>query len=388
VRVREPARMKVAVIEPVGGHGGMDYYDFGLCGGLSEANVDVTLYTCDETAVKTAVPYTLRFPYRRIYGDAPAWMRGARYVRGSVGALLRAKLGGTRVAHFHFFHVGPLELFNVALARALGLRVVVTAHDVRSFVERLSVPWMVERAYRLAHRVIAQSEVAERELGTKVPMHKMTVIPHGNYLHVIDETPAREEARERLGLSGEGGVLLFFGQIKEVKGLDVLLRAMPRLIRERPDTTLLIAGKVWKDDFEKYRRQIDALRISGNCVLDIRFIPDPEVAGYYAAADMVVLPYRRIYQSGVLLMAMSYGRPVMVSDIEGMTEVVSDGENGYVFPAGDDEALAERLIEVMSRPEEMRRVGARALSHMHKHHGWDAIGQSTAECYRAALKAG
>ena len=72
--------MKVAVIEPVGGHGGMDYYDFGLCGGLSEANVDVTLYTCDETAVKTAVPYTLRFPYRRIYGDAPAWMRGARYV--------------------------------------------------------------------------------------------------------------------------------------------------------------------------------------------------------------------------------------------------------------------------------------------------------------------
>jgi glycosyltransferase involved in cell wall biosynthesis len=87
-------------------------------------------------------------------------------------------------------------------------------------------------------------------------------------------------------------------------------------------------------------------------------------------------------------MAMSYGRPVMVSDIEGMTEVVSDGENGYVFPAGDDEALAERLIEVMSRPEEMRRVGARALSHMHKHHGWDTIGQSTAECYRTALKAG
>ncbi len=128
------------------------------------------------------------------------------------------------------------------------------------------------------------------------------------------------------------------------------------------------------------------LGISNQCTFHTRFIPDSEVAYYYAAADVVVLPYRRIYQSGVLLMAMSYGKPVVVSDIEGMTEVVADDYNGYVFPAGDAEALADKLIEVMADPEGSCQVGARAFSHMQEHHDWNAIGEMTAACYRSVLK--
>lgn len=377
-----------AVIEPVGGHGGMDYYDFGLCEGLSKARVNVALYTCDETSLEGTTPYKVRFPYRRIYGADPAWLRGIRYVLGSILALLGAKSSGARIAHFHFFHVGPLELFNVLLARMLGLKVVITAHDVQSFAEHLSVPWMLKTAYWLSGRIIAQSNVSERELRTllQVPEPKIAMIPHGNYLRFIEEVPAQEEARTRIGLPKEARVLLFFGQIKEVKGLDILLRAMPRLIRERKDTVLVVAGKVWKDDFGRYEKQIDALKISENCVLRIEHIPDSEVANYYAAADAVVLPYRRIYQSGVLLMAMSYGKPVVVSDIEGMTEVVTDGTNGYVFPAGDADALAERLLEATSNPEGLRSVGERALSYMREHHDWDTVGQATAACYCALLK--
>jgi D-inositol-3-phosphate glycosyltransferase len=386
----KPGELGVAVIEPVGGHGGMDYYDFGLCEGLSEAGVKVALYTCDETPSKTATGYEVLLPYRKIYGEDPAWRRGVRYIRGSIRALWSAKLRGVRIAHLHFFHVGPLELFNVLGAKLLGFRVVVTAHDVQSFVERLAVPWMVEKAYRLSDRVIAQSEISKRELMTvlRVPEAKIALIPHGNYIRLIDAMPPREEARARLGLPAEAKVLLFFGQIKEVKGLDILLQAMPRLIRKHPNTILLVAGKVWKDDFQRYQEQIDALGISDNCEMHIRFIPDPEVADYYAAADVVVLPYRRIYQSGVLLMAMSYGKPVMVSDIEGMTEVVADGTNGYVFPAGDAEALADRLAEVLSNPEGLRLVGEKALAHMQEHRDWNEIGRMTAACYRALLESG
>jgi len=382
--------MGVAVIEPVGGHGGMDYYDFGLCEGLSEVGLRVALYTCDETPRNTATGYEVLLPYRKIYGDDPAWRRGGRYVRGSIRALWSAKLRRARIAHFHFFHVGPLELFNVLGAKLLGFRVVVTAHDVQSFVERLSVPWMVEKAYRLSDRVIAQSKISKRELMTvlRVPEAHIALIPHGNYIHLVAGMPAQEEARTRLGLPNEAKVLLFFGQIKEVKGLDVLLQAMPRLIRKHPNTILLVAGKVWKDDFRRYQKQIDTLGISDNSELHIRFIPDPEVANYYAAADVVVLPYRRIYQSGVLLMAMSYGKPVVVSDIEGMTEVVSDGINGYVFPAGDAHALADTLAEALSNPEGLRLAGERALSHMQEHHDWNEIGRMTAACYRAALESG
>lgn len=381
-------KLDVAVVEPVGGHGGMDYYDSGLCEGLSKAGAGVTLYTCDETSVERGASYRMERPYRGVYGGDPAWRRGLRYVLGSVRALASARLKRRRIAHFHFFHVGPLEFFNVLLAKLLGLKVVITAHDVQSFVERLSVPWMSRAAYRLSDRIIAQSRVSERELETVLaePESKIDMIPHGDYRRFIGGVPSQEEARSRIGVPDNAKVLLFFGQIKEVKGLDVLLDAMPGVIREQPETVLVVAGKVWKDDFRRYERQIEDLGISENCVLHIRYIPDEEVASYYAAADAVVLPYRRIYQSGVLLMAMSYGKPVIVSGIEGMTEVVRDGSNGHVFPDGDSEALSEKIAVALDEPEELRLVGERALSYVSEHHDWDRIGEMTAASYRAALK--
>ena len=379
--------LKVAVIEPVGGHGGMDYYDFSLCEELGEAGADVTLYTCDETLREGPPSFEVSLPYQRIYGADPAWLRGARFVRGTFRALLYAKRRCARIAHFHFFYVGPLELFNVVLARVLGFSLVVTAHDVQAFVERLSVPWMTKAAYKGSDLIIAQSKVGKRELTAtlRVPKAKVALIPHGNYLHFIDSVPSREEARSRVGLPDGARVLLFFGQIKEVKGLDVLLRAMPGVVRKYPDAVLLIAGKVWKDDFRHYQEQMDALGIAENCLSSIRYIPDSEVGNYYAAADVVVLPYRRIYQSGVLLMAMSYGKPVVVSDIDGMAEVVEDRVNGYVFPSGDADALTAKLVEVLSEPEELRNVGKRALSYVKERHNWAEIGKVTVEHYRSVL---
>ena len=379
--------LRAAIVEPVGGHGGMDYYDFGLCKGLSEAGVDVTLYTCDETSWRSEA-FKTEIPYRDVFGKAPAWLRGIRHLRGSVRALLGARLGGTRLSHFHFFHVGPLELFSVLLARSLGMKVVVTAHDVQPFVESLSVPWMAAGAYRMSTRVISQSRTAEEELATLlgVPGTRIDVIPHGSYLPFISEVPTQEAARARLGLPEGAKVLLFFGQVKEVKGLDLLVRAMPQVLREHPEAVLLVAGRVWKDDFRRYRKQIEALGISENCVLHIRFIPDADVAAYYTAADVVVLPYRRIYQSGVLLMAMSYGKPVVASDLPGMTEVVSHGANGYLFAAGDVGSLAGTLVDVLGDTGGLRRVGERALLHVQEHHDWGRIGASTAACYRSTLK--
>lgn len=391
MRPRNPARLRAAVVEPVGGHGGMDYYDFGLCGGLAEAGVEVTLYTCDETSPGEPSAYAVALPYRGIYGKAPAWLRGLRYVAGSVRALADARLRRrARIAHFHFFHVGPLELFNVTVAGLLGLKVVVTAHDVQSFVERLSVPWMVERAYRAADRVIAQSKVSEKEIKAVLrgSAEKLDVIPHGNYLHAVGDAPSREEARADLGLRAGGRVLLFFGQIKEVKGLDVLLRAMPGVIGAYPDATLVIAGKEWKDDFARYERMMGELGIRDSCVAHVRYIPDAEVSRYYAAADAVVLPYRRIYQSGVLLMAMSYAKPVVVSDVAGMTEVVSDGDNGYVFGSGDARSLADKLVEALSDVEGLRRTGQRGLAYVRENHDWERIGRRTAASYRSVLADG
>lgn len=378
--------MSIAIIEPVGGHGGMNYYDFGLCRGLVGAGITPTLYTCDETDITPGLPFAAVACYRRIYGADPTWRRGLRYLSGSLRALIGARRAGSKLAHFHFFQVGVLELFNVGIAKLLLMRVIITAHDVEAFRGEWSA--IKSGVYALADAVIAHNRVSQRELMRVlgVPSSKIHVIPHGNYLDYVGLVTPADSARARLNLPPEAKVLLFFGQIKAVKGLDLLLDAMGAVKDEHPDVLLVIAGKMWGQDFAVYQAQIDRLGLAGHCVSHIRYVADDEVAAYYAAADLVVLPYRRIYQSGVILMAMSYGKPVLASDLDGMKEVIEDQVTGYLFRCGDSDALAKRLNTVLADPGAMQRVGAEGLALMRSGYGWDHIGGLTAQCYRAALR--
>jgi len=177
----------------------------------------------------------------------------------------------------------------------------------------------------------------------------------------------------------------FFGQIKDVKGLDVLIKAIPEVAQEVPEVTLIIAGRPWKNDFSFYERLIDNLGIRNRCVLHIRYIRNDELARYFSAAEVVVLPYRRIYQSAFILMAMSYGKAVVVSDLPAMTEMITDGQNGYVFAQGSEDALSKELMRVLQDDQERESVATRALAYIRQNNGWEQIGQKTAELYRSVL---
>ena len=380
-----PPPCSVAVIEPVGGHGGMNYYDFGLCRGLVAAGVTPTLYTCDATEVVHGLPFEVKAEYRSVFGRDPAWRRGLRYLSGSLRALIGARIAGHRLAHFHVFQVSVLELFNVVLAKLLLMRVVITAHDVEAFRgEWSSLKFWV---YGLADGVIAHNLVSQRELVQVlgIPERKIHVIPHGNYLGDLAHLPPADSARDKLGLPLNAQVLLFFGQIKEVKGLDLLLDALAVVKVSMPEVVLLIAGKMWGQDFARYQAQIDHLGLGRHCVAHIRYIADDEVAAYYAAADLVVLPYRKIYQSGVILMAMSYGKPVLASNLEGMAEVIDEGATGFLFRTEDSVDLAAQLQSVLADRAGMQRVAANGLALMRNAYAWERIGRLTAECYAAAL---
>lgn len=375
--------LRVAVIEPVGGHGGMDYYDFGLCGGLAAAGLDVTLFTCDETRLPVDARFRVRHTYAGIYGKAPAWRRGLRYLKGTLAALCAARWEGRRICHFHLFHVGPLQAFNVAMAKLFMLRVAITAHDVESFVERLEVPVLSRWVYRQAAMVIAHNEVSRQELIDRIelPAERVVVVPHGNYLHALHPLPPVEEARKALHIPQSAKVLLFFGQIKEVKGLDLLLEAMPDVLQSHPEVFLLIAGRPWKSDFGVYEAMIDRLGIRNHCLAHIRYIADEEVPFFYAAADLVVLPYRAIYQSGVLLMAMSYKKAVLVSDLPGMTEIVEDKVTGYVFRKNDFVDLAGKLNFAMVNFSFLENLAVNGFVQMWKNYSWDIIGKKIGIIY-------
>ena len=141
-------KLKVTILEPVGGHGGMNYYDLGLCNGLGHAGIDVTLYTCDENPpISVSGIFIVKPVFRGIYGSAPVWQRGLSYVWTLVTTLVYERVKGSKLVHFHFFYVGLLEFLGVLLARCLTFRVVVTAHDVESFDENLSVQSLVKLTY-------------------------------------------------------------------------------------------------------------------------------------------------------------------------------------------------------------------------------------------------
>ena len=378
-------KLKVAIIEPVGGHGGMNYYDVGLCSGVGHAGIEVTLYTCDKNP-PVSVPgvFNVKATFRGVYGTAPAWQRGLRYVRALIIALVQERTMGSKIVHFHFFHVGLLEFLGVILARCLAFRVVVTAHDVESFKENLSIAILVKWTYDMANAVIAHNRTSANEVKNKLGVEesRIHIVPHGSYVDFVEKLIPRQQALELIGLPLRAKqVILFFGQIKEVKGLDLLIEAFSLIYKDYPNAQLVIAGRVWKDNYLKYQNLIVERGIEDQVNSHIRYIADDEVGTFYSAADVVVLPYRRIYQSGVLLMAMSYGIPVITSDLDAMKEIVDDRDNGFLFKSGDYVDLACVLRGVLIDEDIRHQAAKNALTKMEDDFNWLGIGKKIAQIY-------
>jgi GT2 family glycosyltransferase/glycosyltransferase involved in cell wall biosynthesis len=379
--------ISVAIIEPVGEHGGVHHYDFGLCRGLLSAGCRVSLYTGNET-LNPAIP-GLGFHtfYQRIFGQENRWLRGLRFVRCTFASIRYAVASRETICHFHLFNHLFTDLTMIATARLFKRKVVITVHDVDSLADsEARRSQLAGRVYRLADRVIAHNKISAEELkSVGLLPAKIAMIAHGHYLDSIQEMPSASTARRDLAIELSAKVVIFFGQIKHSKGLDILIKALPQVVREVPEVVLMIAGRPWKTDFTYYNALISQLNVRAHCRLLIRYIPDDKVTSLYAAADITVLPYRRIYQSGVLLMAMSCGCPAVVSDLPGMREIVTDGINGYVFENGSKDELARVLTRALRDEPGRRQVAARATEYIRHHHDWNQIGTKTLCVYREVL---
>jgi D-inositol-3-phosphate glycosyltransferase len=365
----------VALVEPVGSHGGMDYYDCGFAAGLTENGVRCIWYSCDISEVRGERAVSLKRTFRGIWGKSHPLVRGLRYLRGLIATLYDAGKEGLNVVHLHFFHVGALEFLSVLLARVSNFKVFITVHDVEAFKPGAKAMWLQKVTYGLASRLVVHNEVSRAELLIHFPTlaPKVGVIPHGSYVGLVPPLVPKPDARRSLGLDEDDRVILFFGQIKSVKGLDVLIKAFSEIASADHRYRLVIAGKVWKDDFSQYQRLIEEGGGAERILLNIRYIPDVEIPTFYGAADVVVLPYRKIYQSGVLLMAMSLGAPVVVSDLPGMTAIVKDRQNGLVFSSENEGHLAQVLESFFSEPDLREKIIGMAHKDMQERFGWISV---------------
>ena len=139
-----------------------------------------------------------------------------------------------------------------------------------------------------------------------------------------------------------GRTLLFFGKVRKYKGLEVLLRAMPKVLA-RMDCCLKIVGEFY-DPIEKYRHLIQESGIGERVNIDNRYVANEDVPRFFREADVLILPYVGASQSGVARIALSNALPVIASQVGGLAEAIEDNVTGLLFPAGDSDALADRIV--------------------------------------------
>lgn len=141
----------------------------------------------------------------------------------------------------------------------------------------------------------------------------------------------KAEAIEKLGLSGEYRYMMFFGFVRDYKGLDLLLDAYADPRFRTSDIRLIIAGEYYSNK-EQYQQQITALGLDDYVYQYDQFIADSEVANYFNACDLLVQPYKTATQSGVTQIAYHFDKPMIVTDVGGLSEMCPDGKVGYVVP--------------------------------------------------------
>jgi glycosyltransferase involved in cell wall biosynthesis len=159
-----------------------------------------------------------------------------------------------------------------------------------------------------------------------------------------------EPTKERFGYTPDNKVLLFFGYVRKYKGLDLLIDAMPDIIKEIPEVRLLIIGEFY-DDPNPYLDKIKELGVSNYIKIINKFVPNEEVRIYYLASDLNILPYRSATQSGILNVSYGFLKPVLVTNVGGLSEFVKNGKTGVVIESNSTEAIVKGVRDFFKLKE-------------------------------------
>jgi len=209
----------------------------------------------------------------------------------------------------------------------------------------------------------AASELAAlRALGVRSELRHATHPAPATLTAAVD--PA--DARRTLGLGPDEVVFLFYGYVREYKGVDVLLDALGRLAADGPPWRAIIAGE-WYIGRAAADRAVARAPLAGRVTIVDRYLSTEDTARHLAAANVLVLPYRSGTQSGVVPLAYAHGRGVITTRVGGLAEAVRDGETGLLVPPENSAALAAALEDVRRG----RSFAATAIAAAHARCGWD-----------------
>ena len=300
---------------------------------------------------------------------------------------------------FHILWNNKFEVFDRTLLmlyyRLLGKKIVFTAHNVNagrrdandSRLNRLTL----RIQYALAHHIFVHTEKMKQEaIGSfGVPPARITVIPFGINNSVPNTPLTSEEAKQRLGVREGKKTILFYGRIAPSKGLEYLVAAFQQISARRDDFQLIIAGRpdrcedYWAARQETIREDVQRGRI----LLRAEFIPDQETEVYFKASDVLVLPYRDIFQSGVMFLGYSFGLPVLAADVGSLKDEVVEGKTGFVFKPEDPPDLARTIEKYFASDlfANLNRYRQEIRDYATQRHSWEVVSRMTMSVYAGLL---
>lgn len=296
---------------------------------------------------------------------------------------------------FHILWNNKFEWFDrtalLLYYKLLGKRIVFTAHNVNAGKRDANDTWLNRFSLRIQYRLVDHIFVHTNNMKCElvrdfnVREGKVSVIPFGINNSVPNTKLTAGEAKRILGLSSGDKVILFFGNIAPYKGLEYLIAAFTTLASKSSAYRLLITGKPKQCEnyWNKIQQDIARSGVRDRIIAKIEYVPDEQTELYFKAADVLVLPYTHVFQSGVLFLGYSFGLPVIATDVASLREEIIEGETGFVSRPQDPVDLArvihtyfgsELFMDLENRRRDIRDYASEKYS-------WSKVGQITKSVY-------
>ena len=245
-------------------------------------------------------------------------------------------------------------------------------HNVIPHEKRFFDSWANKQFLRHNEGFVVLSDAVQSDLLSLMPDAKYLRIDHPVY-DQFGESMDRDSALKRLGLPDSHKYILFFGFIRDYKGLDVLIKAMNEIDE---DTHLIVAGEVY-GSFDKYDQLIKENNLSKRIHLFTKYISDEEVTQFFSAAEACVLPYKSATQSGITAISTHFDLPVIATDVGGLKEIINHNETGIIVPNSEPTLIAEAVNRYMQ--EGQKELMSQKISSQKSDNSWDNFAKKIIE---------
>lgn len=278
----------------------------------------------------------------------------------------------TVILHYHWLKLSPIDFFFLKIVQfRSNIRIVGTVHNYLPHESNGFDKLFFPKIYRVSDRLIVHTKsTREKLVKLGIPEGKCEVIPHYSYpvpkLHV-NSPPAKNS-------------ILFFGVIRDYKGLDILIEAL-RIIGDRYEWALDVVGKQ-EMDLSDIKSKIEAYGLEKHVNFKTGWVKSDSIPEIFQNHEIVVLPYKAIDNSGLLHLAMSYGKKIVASRLGSLKDIIEHGKTGLLFEPNDPVDLASKLELLISKRDDYATMGKNAQKYMKDNHSIEEIAKRHISLYQ------